>query len=36
MKVEVKLLLEFKKELLDPDARQHALYRLYLNLLLEN
>ena len=26
-----KTLLELQKELLDPDARQHALYRLYLN-----
>ena len=26
-----KTLLELQKELLDPDARQHAFYRLYLN-----
>ena len=26
-----KTLLELQKELLDPDARQHALYRLYIN-----
>ena len=26
-----KTLLELQKELLDPDTRQHALYRLYIN-----